>query len=90
MEPGTQEAGEQNEETDVANEDTKPRSKDDPDSADFDSTATLHDYHIEVSERMIERCATQLSTNEKIVGGRRSHNSADLGRARHLAIMKNE
>ncbi|XP_065925603.1 ankyrin repeat and MYND domain-containing protein 1 isoform X10 [Magallana gigas] len=90
MEPGAQEAGEQNEETDVANGDTQPRSKDDPDSADFDSTATLHDYHIEVSERMIERCATQLSTNEKIVGGRRSNNSADLGRVRHLAIMKNE
>ncbi|XP_078310811.1 ankyrin repeat and MYND domain-containing protein 1-like isoform X2 [Crassostrea virginica] len=90
MEPGNQEAGDQNDDTDSAIDEAQQRSKDDPDGADFDSTATLHDYHIEVSDRLIERCATQLSTNEKIVGGRRSHNSADLGRVRHLAIMKNE
>lgn len=90
MEPGNQEAGDQNDDTDSAIDEAQQRSRDDPEGADFDSTATLHDYHIEVSDRLIERCATQLSTNEKIVGGRRSHNSADLGRVRHLAIMKNE
>ncbi|KAJ8310235.1 hypothetical protein KUTeg_012100 [Tegillarca granosa] len=57
---------------------------------EFDSTATLHDFEIEVTEQLIERCATQLSTNEKIVKGRRSHNSADLGTVRHLAVIKNE
>jgi hypothetical protein len=91
MEPGSQETISQNsDDVEPGLTDTQQKTKEDPDSVDFDSTATLHDYHIEVSERMIERCATQLSTNEKIVGGRRSHNSADLGRVRHLAIIKNE
>ncbi|XP_048745481.2 ankyrin repeat and MYND domain-containing protein 1-like isoform X4 [Ostrea edulis] len=91
MEPGSRETISQNsEDAESALGDTQQKSKEDPESVDFESTATLHDYHIEVSERMIERCATQLSTNEKIVGGKRSHNSADLGRVRHLAVIKNE
>ncbi|XP_069103770.1 ankyrin repeat and MYND domain-containing protein 1-like [Argopecten irradians] len=60
------------------------------DDAEFESTATLRDYEIQVSEQLVERCATQLSTNEKIVGGRRSHNSMELGTVRHLAVCKNE
>ncbi|KAK3094715.1 hypothetical protein FSP39_005371 [Pinctada imbricata] len=64
--------------------------KDRTEEMEFESTATLRDFQIEVSDQLIERCATQLSTNEKIVGGRRSHNSANLGTVRHLAVMKNE
>lgn len=60
------------------------------DQEDFDSTLSLKYFEIEVSDQLIERCATQLSCNEKVVGGRRSHNSADLGTARHLAVIKNE
>ncbi|KAL4220009.1 metal ion binding [Mactra antiquata] len=62
----------------------------DHDNEDFDSNLSLKYYEIEVSENLIERCATQLSLNEKVVGGRRSHNSADLGTVRHLAVIKNE
>lgn len=57
---------------------------------EFDSNVSLKYYEIEVSDQLIERCATQLSMNEKVVAGRRSHNSADLGTARHLAVIKNE
>jgi len=60
------------------------------DEIDFESDATLEDYEIEVSEALVERCATQLSTNERIVAGRRSHNSMELGTVRHLAVMKSE
>ncbi|XP_060565293.1 ankyrin repeat and MYND domain-containing protein 1-like isoform X3 [Ruditapes philippinarum] len=57
---------------------------------EFDSNMSLKYYEIEVSDQLIERCATQLSMNEKVVAGRRSHNSADLGTVRHLAVIKNE
>lgn len=57
---------------------------------DFDSALSLKYYEIEVSNQLIERCATQLSFNERIVSGRRGHNSADLGTVRHLAVIKNE
>ncbi|XP_062566386.1 ankyrin repeat and MYND domain-containing protein 1-like, partial [Saccostrea cucullata] len=87
LEPGSQ-SDQGGEMTDSG--ESQQKTKEDPDSVDFDSTATLRDYHIEVSDRMIERCATQLSTNEMIVGGRRSHNSADLGRVRNLAVIKKE
>ena len=60
------------------------------DIEDFESTLSLKYFEIEVTDQLIERCATQLSCNERIVGGRRSHNSADLGTARHLAVIKNE
>ncbi|XP_052104362.1 ankyrin repeat and MYND domain-containing protein 1-like isoform X1 [Mytilus californianus] len=58
--------------------------------SEFESVATLRDFEIEVSEQLLERCATQLSTNEKIVGGRRSRDSAMLGTVRHMAVIKNE
>lgn len=60
------------------------------DQEDFDSTWSLKYFEIEVSDQLIERCATQLSNNERVVAGRRGHNSADLGTARHLAVIKNE
>lgn len=63
---------------------------DDHDTEEFDSNLSLKYYEIEVSDQLIERCATQLSMNEKVVAGRRSHNSADLGTVRHLAVIKNE
>lgn len=57
---------------------------------EFDSNMSLKYYEIEVSDQLIERCATQLSMNEKVVAGRRGNNSADLGTVRHLAVIKNE
>jgi hypothetical protein len=57
---------------------------------EFESNATLRDFEIEVSEQLLERCATQLSTNEKVVAGRRSRDSAGLGTVRHMAVIKNE
>ncbi|XP_052783756.1 ankyrin repeat and MYND domain-containing protein 1-like isoform X3 [Mya arenaria] len=60
------------------------------DGEEFDSNLSMKYYQIEVSEQLIERCATQLSMNEKVVGGQRGHSSADLGTARHLAVIKNE
>ncbi|XP_052215690.1 ankyrin repeat and MYND domain-containing protein 1-like isoform X2 [Dreissena polymorpha] len=60
------------------------------DHVDFDSNLSLKYFPIEVSDQLIERCATQLSMNEKVVAGKRGHNSADLGTVRHLAVIKNE
>ncbi|KAL3848172.1 hypothetical protein ACJMK2_019046 [Sinanodonta woodiana] len=57
---------------------------------EFESNLSLKYFMIEVSENLIERCATQLSTNEKVVGGQRAKDSADLGRVRHLAVIKSE
>ena len=57
---------------------------------EFDSTFSLKYYPIEISDQLIERCATQLSMNEKVVGGQRSDSSAELGTVRHLAVIKNE
>lgn len=62
----------------------------DGDQEEFDSNLSMKYFQIEVSDQLIERCATQLSMNEKVVGGMRGHNSADLGTARHLAVIKNE
>ena len=81
--------------TDVKNDDSdsvlgESKDKKDIEEIEFESNATLRDFQIEVSEQLVERCATQLSTNERIVGGRRSHNSANLGTVRHLAVVKNE
>lgn len=60
------------------------------DGMEFESNVTLREFEIEVSEQLLDRCATQLSTNEKIVGGRKSRDSAGLGTVRHLAVIKNE
>ena len=57
---------------------------------EFDSAFSLKYYPIEVSDQLIERCATQLSMNEKVVGGHRADSSAGLGTVRHLAVIKNE
>ena len=57
---------------------------------DFDSAFSLKYYPIEVSDQLIERCATQLSMNEKVVAGQRSDSSMELGTVRHLAVIKNE
>ena len=60
------------------------------DKEEFDSTLSLKYFEIEVTDNLVERCATQLSNNERIVSGRTGNNSADLGRVRHLAVIKNE
>ena len=57
---------------------------------EFDSAFSLKYYPIEVSDHLIERCATQLSMNEKVVAGQRSDSSMGLGTVRHLAVIKNE
>ncbi|XP_013418534.1 ankyrin repeat and MYND domain-containing protein 1-like [Lingula anatina] len=64
--------------------------KEQPDS-DFASDTTMRNYGIEVSDQLIEKCASQLSINEKIVSRKsspRSEQSTDL--ARLLAIKKAE
>lgn len=60
------------------------------DHHEFDSNATLREFEINVSDQLMERCATQLSTNEKVVGGQRSSSSRELGTVRHMAVVKNE
>ena len=62
----------------------------DQEKEDFDSAFSLKYYPIEVSDQLIERCATQLSMNEKVVAGQRSDSSIELGTVRHLAVIKNE
>ena len=57
---------------------------------EFDSAFSLKYYPIEISDQLIERCATNLSMNEKVVGGQRADSSASLGTVRHLAVIKNE
>lgn len=83
--------------SDYVNKNSTFQEEDDRDSMieedngeEFSSNLSLQYYEIKVSEELIERCATQLSTNERIVGGRRSKDSAYLGTVRHLAIMKSE
>ena len=54
---------------------------------DFESDRRVYDYKIEVSDHLIERCATQLSTNERVVSRQSRIASAGLGTARLLAIQ---
>ncbi|KAI8772528.1 ankyrin repeat and MYND domain-containing protein 1 isoform X1 [Biomphalaria glabrata] len=54
---------------------------------DFDSNQSIRNYQIEVSEDLIERCATQLSQNELIINRENSNLAED--KARKLAIQIN-
>ncbi|XP_064614840.1 ankyrin repeat and MYND domain-containing protein 1-like [Liolophura sinensis] len=59
---------------------------------DFASGNIVRNYPIEVPKSILERCATDLSQNERVVSGRRSRdaNSAAEGTARFLAIQISE
>ena len=52
---------------------------------DFESHLSMRNYHIEVSDQLVERCATQLSHNTLVV----SREVSELGdsRARKLALQ---
>ena len=62
------------------------------DTSEFDSNYSVRNYPIEVSDRLIERCATQLSTNDMVVGRTRSigDNPGSIGTARMLAQDKSK
>ena len=62
------------------------------DTSDFDSNYSVRNYPIEVSERLIERCATQLSTNNMVVSRSRSlgDNPVSVGTVRMLAQDKSK
>lgn len=59
---------------------------------EFESGESVRNYPIEVPDSILERCATDLSQNERVVSGRRSRDatSAEEGRARFLAIQISE
>ena len=59
---------------------------------DFESLKSVHALPIAVSDQLIERCATQLSTNEMVVGRKRSANATigTVGTARRLAMEKSQ
>ncbi|CAL1536373.1 unnamed protein product [Lymnaea stagnalis] len=56
-----------------------------PDPEDFDSNQSIANYQIEVSEQLVERCATQLSQNERVWS--REVSEVGDGKARRLAIQ---
>ena len=58
---------------------------------DFTSQASVRNAKIDVSDELIERCATTLSTNEMVVGRVRSakSNPSSMGTVRRLAVDKN-
>ena len=57
---------------------------------EFESVDSLRNYEIEVSDQLIERCATGLSTNDMVVGRNRSAGSdpRSVGTVRQLALDK--
>ncbi|KAH9509392.1 Ankyrin repeat and MYND domain-containing protein 1 [Bulinus truncatus] len=54
---------------------------------DFDSNQSIRNYQIEVSEELVERCATQLSQNELII--KREDSELVEDKARKLAVQIN-
>ena len=59
---------------------------------DFESNQSMRNYHIEVTEQLVERCATQLSHNELVVSREVSSTgeSNEVGKARRLAIQMSQ
>ena len=59
---------------------------------DFESNQSMRNYHIEVTEQLVERCATQLSHNELVVSREVSSTGAsnEVGKARRLAIQMSQ
>ena len=64
----------------------------DADLNDFESLKSVRNLPIEVTDQLIERCATQLSSNEMIVGRKRlsSGGVGTVGTVRRLAIDKSQ
>lgn len=58
--------------------------EDDPE--EFESTKSLRNFHIDVTDQLIERCATQLSRNEMVVSEKGSQ-TGEIGKARQLAVQ---
>ena len=58
---------------------------------DFASLVSVRNARIDVTDELIERCATTLSTNDMVVGRARSakSNPSTVGTVRRLAIDKN-
>ncbi|KAK7484268.1 hypothetical protein BaRGS_00024517, partial [Batillaria attramentaria] len=52
---------------------------------EFESNVSVHNYQIEVTDNLVERCATQLSMNERVVS--REAVNLNLGKARNLAVQ---
>lgn len=52
---------------------------------EFESNVSVHNYHIEVTDTLVERCATQLSLNERVVS--REASNVGVGKARQLAFQ---
>ncbi|XP_076453911.1 ankyrin repeat and MYND domain-containing protein 1-like isoform X2 [Babylonia areolata] len=53
---------------------------------EFESNVSMHNYQIEVTDSLVERCATQLSMNQRVVSREATANDS-MGRARMLAIQ---
>nr|XP_002733450.1 PREDICTED: ankyrin repeat and MYND domain-containing protein 1-like [Saccoglossus kowalevskii] len=58
---------------------------DDTEVEDFESNISLRNLEIEVTEQLLERTATALSTNKRVISARMS---IDLGLARTMAVNK--
>ena len=52
---------------------------------EFESNKSVHNFHILVTDTLLERCATQLSMNERVVS--REATMTEMGKARMLAIQ---
>ncbi|CAH1780583.1 unnamed protein product [Owenia fusiformis] len=59
---------------------------------DFESNTSVQNYDIDVKDDLVERCATQLSTNEMVTSSGRvsSHSLDTLGTARRKAVEKSQ
>ena len=64
--------------------------EDDTRLSEFESNTSVHNMDIEVSDNLIERCATHLSVNEMVVGRSRSSSGNTVGTARRLAVEKSQ
>ena len=51
---------------------------------EFESNKSVHNFHILVTDTLLERCATQLSMNERIVS--REATMAEMGKARKRRV----
>ncbi|PVD19092.1 hypothetical protein C0Q70_21651 [Pomacea canaliculata] len=52
---------------------------------EFESNVSVHNFEIDVTDYLVERCATQLSLNERIIS--QESTTLQIGKARKLAIQ---
>ena len=55
---------------------------------EFESHISMRNYHIEVSDQLVERCATQLSHNELVIS--REESEVGDSKARKLAVQMSQ